>query len=162
MQHFIDCRKLHCYMLKVINVTFFFVGLLKITVFKRGVKKQLVWLFRERAPEIMLACHEYSYPIDVWSKSRTQSSCYFVTVFVVLARRCLIIHSFVPLLSCPCFCFSGVGCIFAELILRKPLFPGDDYIDQVRRRLGFLPLCLYCFFIDMTDRSRIYHLPPRS
>jgi mitogen-activated protein kinase 1/3 len=45
-----------------------------------------------RAPEIMLACHEYSYPIDVWS----------------------------------------VGCIFAELILRKPYFPGDDYIDQVR------------------------------
>lgn len=45
-----------------------------------------------RAPEIMLACHEYSYAIDVWS----------------------------------------VGCIFAELILRKPYFPGDDYIDQVR------------------------------
>lgn len=45
-----------------------------------------------RAPEIMLACHEYSFPVDVWS----------------------------------------VGCIFAELILRKPLFPGDDYIDQVR------------------------------
>ena len=44
-----------------------------------------------RAPEIMLACHEYSYPIDTWS----------------------------------------VGCIFAELILRKPYFPGDDYIDQV-------------------------------
>jgi mitogen-activated protein kinase 1/3 len=48
-----------------------------------------------RAPEIMLACHEYSYPIDVWS----------------------------------------VGCIFAELVLRKPYFPGDDYIDQVRLRL---------------------------
>ena len=45
-----------------------------------------------RAPEIMLACHEYSKPIDVWS----------------------------------------VGCIFAELMLRKPYFPGDDYIDQVR------------------------------
>jgi mitogen-activated protein kinase 1/3 len=44
-----------------------------------------------RAPEIMLACHEYSYPIDMWS----------------------------------------VGCIFAELILRKPYFPGDDYIHQV-------------------------------
>lgn len=50
-----------------------------------------------RAPEIMLACHEYSYPIDVWS----------------------------------------VGCIFAELILRKPYFPGDDYIDQVRLFLQF-------------------------
>jgi len=48
-----------------------------------------------RAPEIMLACHEYSYPIDVWS----------------------------------------VGCIFAELLLRKPYFPGDDYIDQVRTKL---------------------------
>ena len=45
-----------------------------------------------RAPEIMLACHEYSKPIDVWS----------------------------------------VGCIFAELIGRKPYFPGEDYIDQVR------------------------------
>lgn len=45
-----------------------------------------------RAPEIMLACNEYSKPVDVWS----------------------------------------MGCIFAELILRKPYFPGDDYIDQVR------------------------------
>jgi tRNA A-37 threonylcarbamoyl transferase component Bud32 len=44
-----------------------------------------------RAPEIMLACHEYSKPIDIWS----------------------------------------IGCIFAELIQRKPYFPGDDYIDQV-------------------------------
>jgi len=55
-----------------------------------------------RAPEIMLACHEYSYPIDVWS----------------------------------------VGCIFAELILRKPYFPGDDYIDQltiISEKLGKLP-----------------------
>eukprot|EP00977_Amphora_coffeiformis_P017340 scaffold5558_cov162-Amphora_coffeaeformis.AAC.6 len=55
-----------------------------------------------RAPEIMLACHEYSYPIDVWS----------------------------------------VGCIFAELILRKPLFPGDDYIDQltiISEKIGKLP-----------------------
>jgi tRNA A-37 threonylcarbamoyl transferase component Bud32 len=49
-----------------------------------------------RAPEIMLACHEYSYQIDVWS----------------------------------------VGCIFAELILRKPYFPGDDYIDQVNQMKG--------------------------
>ncbi len=45
-----------------------------------------------RAPEIMLACHEYSKPIDLWS----------------------------------------VGCIFAELLGRKPYLAGDDYIDQVR------------------------------
>ncbi|KAG7361322.1 serine/threonine protein kinase [Nitzschia inconspicua] len=54
-----------------------------------------------RAPEIMLACHEYSKPIDLWS----------------------------------------VGCIFAELIQRKPYFPGDDYIDQltiISEKLGKL------------------------
>ena len=44
-----------------------------------------------RAPEIMLACHEYSKPIDMWS----------------------------------------VGCIFAELLGRKPFLSGDDYIEQV-------------------------------
>lgn len=45
-----------------------------------------------RAPEIMLACHEYSKAIDVWS----------------------------------------VGCIFAELLARTALFPGEDYIAQLR------------------------------
>ena len=45
-----------------------------------------------RAPEIMLACHEYDKPVDVWS----------------------------------------TGCILAELLARKPLFPGEVYIDQVR------------------------------
>lgn len=44
-----------------------------------------------RAPEIMLACHQYSKPVDMWS----------------------------------------VGCIFAELLSRKPFLPGEDYIDQV-------------------------------
>jgi len=55
-----------------------------------------------RAPEIMLACHEYSKPSDIWS----------------------------------------VGCIFAELLGRKPFFPGDDYIDQltiISEKLGKLP-----------------------
>eukprot|EP01034_Spumella_vulgaris_P023868 gene23868-30144_t len=45
-----------------------------------------------RAPEIMLACQEYSSSIDMWS----------------------------------------VGCIFAELLARSPLFPGEDYIAQLR------------------------------
>lgn len=45
-----------------------------------------------RAPEIMLACHEYTKAIDVWS----------------------------------------VGCIFAELLARQALFPGEDYIAQLR------------------------------
>ena len=45
-----------------------------------------------RAPEIMLACQEYTKAIDMWS----------------------------------------VGCIFAELLARAPLFPGEDYIAQLR------------------------------
>jgi mitogen-activated protein kinase 1/3 len=44
-----------------------------------------------RAPEIMLACHQYSYPSDIWS----------------------------------------CGCIFAELMQRKPYLAGEDYIDQL-------------------------------
>lgn len=54
-----------------------------------------------RAPEIMLSCHEYTKPIDIWS----------------------------------------VGCIFAELLGRKPYFPGEDYIDQltiITNKLGKL------------------------
>jgi len=45
-----------------------------------------------RAPEIMLACQEYTSAIDMWS----------------------------------------VGCIFAELLARSPLFPGEDYITQIK------------------------------
>ena len=51
-----------------------------------------------RAPEIMLACHEYDKPVDVWS----------------------------------------TGCILAELLARKPFFPGEDYIDQVSTTFSFL------------------------
>jgi mitogen-activated protein kinase 1/3 len=32
----------------------------------------------------------------------------------------------------------SVGCIFAELIGRAPLLPGDDYLDQVKRIVGIL------------------------
>jgi mitogen-activated protein kinase 1/3 len=66
-----------------------------------------------RAPEIMLACHEYSKPVDVWS----------------------------------------VGCVFAELILRKPFFPGDDYIDQVRATPEFVSFCINGKTIQRLTRS---------
>jgi len=32
----------------------------------------------------------------------------------------------------------SVGCIMAELLLRQPLFKGSDYLDQLRRIIGFL------------------------
>jgi len=51
-----------------------------------------------RAPEIMCACQDYDFQIDVWS----------------------------------------VGCIFGELLGRKPLFPGDNYIHQLNLIFGAL------------------------
>jgi len=32
----------------------------------------------------------------------------------------------------------SLGCIFAELLGRAPLFPGDDYLDQIKRTIGIL------------------------
>lgn len=32
----------------------------------------------------------------------------------------------------------SVGCVFAELLGRAPLFPGEDYLDQVKRIIGIL------------------------
>lgn len=58
-----------------------------------------------RAPEIMLACHEYDKPVDIWS----------------------------------------TGCILAELLARKPFFPGEDYIDQV--------------IIEFSLHDSFFHLP---
>ena len=75
-----------------------------------------------RAPEIMLACHEYSKPIDIWS----------------------------------------VGCIFAELIQRKPYFPGDDYIDQVRCITCGFDLKPYKSFLTLCTAHRSLQLSPRN
>lgn len=32
----------------------------------------------------------------------------------------------------------SIGCVFAELMGRAPLFPGEDYLDQVKRVIGVL------------------------
>lgn len=32
----------------------------------------------------------------------------------------------------------SVGCIFAELLGRQPLFPGEDFLDQVQRIISVL------------------------
>lgn len=36
---------------------------------------------------------------------------------------------------------SAVGCIMAELLQRKPLFPGKDYIDQLKLIIRTLVRC---------------------
>ena len=37
----------------------------------------------------------------------------------------------------------SLGCIFAELLARQPLFPGNDYIDQLRLICNKLGACVY-------------------
>lgn len=37
---------------------------------------------------------------------------------------------------------QSVGCIFAELLARTPLFPGNDYIDQLRLICSKLGVCV--------------------
>jgi len=32
----------------------------------------------------------------------------------------------------------SVGCIFAELLGRTPLFPGKDYLEQIQRIIAIL------------------------
>mmetsp|Transcript_50623 Transcript_50623/g.107852 ORF Transcript_50623/g.107852 Transcript_50623/m.107852 type:complete len:545 (+) Transcript_50623:185-1819(+) len=78
-----------------------------------------------RAPEIMLACHEYDKPVDVWS----------------------------------------TGCILAELLARKPFFPGEDYIDQltlITTKLGKLPEDELDFVTSEKARRFMRKLPNKS
>ncbi|CAM9913360.1 unnamed protein product, partial [Phaeothamnion confervicola] len=76
-----------------------------------------------RAPEIMLACQEYTKAIDVWS----------------------------------------VGCILAELLCRRPLFPGEDYIHQLKiicERLGRPSTADLNFVTSEKAKEFILNLPP--
>lgn len=78
-----------------------------------------------RAPEIMLACHEYSYPSDVWS----------------------------------------CGCIFAELMQRKPYVSGEDYIDQltiITEKLGKLAEEDMGFITSEKAKRFIQKLPSKT
>mmetsp|Transcript_15256 Transcript_15256/g.28722 ORF Transcript_15256/g.28722 Transcript_15256/m.28722 type:complete len:584 (+) Transcript_15256:225-1976(+) len=78
-----------------------------------------------RAPEIMLACHEYSKPIDIWS----------------------------------------VGCIFAELLGRKPYLAGDDYIHQLTlivEKLGKLSERDMDFVTSSKAKSFLRKLPNKD
>lgn len=57
----------------------------------------------------------------------------------------------------------SVGCIFAEIMTREPLFPGKDYVHQLklitevcsqteRFRTNALSLCLLCVLCYIVDR----------
>ena len=59
----------------------------------------------------------------------------------------------------------SIGCIFAELLGRAPLFPGDDYLDQIKRTIAVLgtPTAEDMTFIG-NDLARKYirKLPKRN
>lgn len=57
----------------------------------------------------------------------------------------------------------SIGCIFSELIGRAPLFPGEDYLDQVQRVIGVLgtPSSEDMHFISNAAARRYIHKLPR-
>jgi len=59
----------------------------------------------------------------------------------------------------------AVGCIFAEMLARKPLFPGKDYLHQLRLILNFLgtpqPEGALAFVSNEKAASWLRALPPR-
>lgn len=59
-----------------------------------------------RAPEILLGQEQYSMPIDVWSLGQA-CSCFLRTLNSMSAT-------------------TWIGCIFAEMLSKKPLFPGGN------------------------------------
>jgi len=73
-----------------------------------------------RAPEVMLACQNYSKAIDVWA-----IGCIFAGEY----------HAAAPGVPHPSHACAAATTPFpppAELLGTKPLFPGDDYIHQLK------------------------------
>jgi mitogen-activated protein kinase 1/3 len=59
----------------------------------------------------------------------------------------------------------SIGCIFAELLGRAPLFPGDDYLDQIKRTIAVLGTPTHedmAFIGNELARKYIRKLPKRS
>jgi mitogen-activated protein kinase 1/3 len=59
----------------------------------------------------------------------------------------------------------SIGCIFAELIGRAPLFPGDDYLDQIKRTIAVLGTPTHedmTFIGNDLARKYIRKLPKRN
>jgi tRNA A-37 threonylcarbamoyl transferase component Bud32 len=85
-----------------------------------------------RAPEIMLSWKEYTKAIDVWSVGLEKQSillwrcgCFFVdfSLFNLISLVWFVLVFF-------CF-FSICSCILGEILGRKAMFPGRDYMHQV-------------------------------
>ena len=77
-----------------------------------------------RAPELLLSCADYGPPIDVWSGRRAVNAGWARDA---TSRQ-------LPLRSPPHKTVTrhpAVGCIFAEMLGRKPLFPGKDFVHQL-------------------------------
>ena len=59
----------------------------------------------------------------------------------------------------------SLGCIFAELLGRAPLFPGDDYLDQIKRTIAVLGTPTHedmTFIGNDLARKYIRKLPKRN
>ncbi|KAJ9529354.1 hypothetical protein QJQ45_013777 [Haematococcus lacustris] len=98
-----------------------------------------------RAPELLLSCSEYGNAIDVWCVLFSTSClrpcrhhclppslccALWVAVEAQGSERLCPAPTLAPARS-RLFTRRSVGCILAELLGRKPLFPGKDYVHQL-------------------------------
>lgn len=104
-----------------------------------------------RAPELLLSCFQYTAAIDIWCDHAAGNLPNISNVqpaplqswlanhqhaLIWCARLCMRnpcrFEMLSAVLKCLCCACRSVGCILAELLYRKPLFPGKDYIDQLK------------------------------
>lgn len=65
-----------------------------------------------RAPELTLSCTDYTNKIDIWGKKTNLLNLLFI----------------------------AIGCIFAEFLMKKPLFPGKTEGSQLIEQIAILGL----------------------
>ena len=94
-----------------------------------------------------MSCVGYGAGIDMWSGEKKEVRFIFL----------ISIYSFFPL-------FNAVGCILAEMIGRKPLFPGRDYIhtlNLVCKVIGTPTAAEAATFPSEKARNYLATMPPQ-
>jgi cyclin-dependent kinase len=89
-----------------------------------------------RAPDVLMGSRKYSTQVDIWSRQHSHS--HTPTPPTVLCSLSCPHHSTAPAPTHPprvrlsrCVSSRSVGCIFAEMMNGRPLFPGSSEQDQL-------------------------------
>lgn len=118
-------------------------------------------LHRDLKPSNLLMNANCDLKIGDFGLARTTSETDFMTEYVVTRWY----RAPELLLSCSEYTSAidvwSVGCIFGEIMTREPLFPGKDYVHQLRLITEVWFWCLF-FMLWSTERTFSYErkIPP--